>query len=280
MVISDTQISPQQLGRAAYGWTGEVWVRGTFPDLSAGRPVVAIVGARAASRSGMESAFTMAAGLTASGATIVSGGALGIDGAAHRGALSIAGGQTIVVLGTGVDVPYPRRHRALFDEIALHRGALISPFPYGTPPRTWHFPRRNGLIAALADGVVVVEAELRSGALGTAGEARRRGRRVMAVPGTPGCDALVLAGAFAVETADEVLRALAGERRKPTAAPIGDLSVALAACPLGHPLTVDEIALRSGLPPMVAHAALLRLSLLGRVARLSGERFQRLEQST
>jgi DNA processing protein len=264
-----------RIERLAPVHSGEVWLRGALPDLSGRRTAVAVVGARTATARGLEMARRIARGLAERGVVIISGGALGIDAAAHRGALE-AGGSTLAVLGTGVDVPYPARHRALFDSIIKAAGALVSPFPPGTGPRRWQFPRRNQLIAALAQGVVVVEAQARSGALGTAREARALGRCVMAVPGSAGCDVLAAGGAFAVETADEVVDALAGRRRE-RPRPDGDLGRVLAALAPPGVRTVEEVAASSGLPQPAAHAALLRLTLMGYVARLPGERYKLLE---
>jgi DNA processing protein len=142
---------------------------------------VAIVGSRAATTYGLAVAERLAADLAARGVTVVSGLARGIDSAAHRGALR-AGGRTIAVLGSGVDVIYPPENRRLADEIASH-GALVSQFGPGTRPLSGHFPARNRVIAGLALGVVVVEAAEKSGSLITAGLAGEMGREVMAVPG-------------------------------------------------------------------------------------------------
>ena len=148
---------------AALGWTRELQIRGTLDD----GPAVAIVGARAASGDGMANAHRLGRYLATRGVRVVSGGALGVDGAAHRGALA-GGGATTVVLGSGVDVAYPRRHAPLFAEVVDKGGALVSMFPLGTPPRAANFLRRNPLIAALADAEIVVEADVRSGSLSTA----------------------------------------------------------------------------------------------------------------
>ncbi|MDQ3370837.1 MAG: DNA-protecting protein DprA, partial [Myxococcota bacterium] len=161
-VVLTTGAFPRRL--AALGWTAPLHVRGAAPGDG---PAIAVVGSRAASGDGMERATQLAQHLAHRGVHVVSGGALGIDGAAHRGALA-GGGTTTVVLGTGVDVPYPRRHAPLFAQVVAHRGGLLSMLPDGTEPRPHTFPQRNGLIAALADAVVVVEADVRSGSLSTA----------------------------------------------------------------------------------------------------------------
>ncbi|HEY8517727.1 MAG TPA: DNA-processing protein DprA [Candidatus Binatia bacterium] len=172
-------------------------------------PAIAIVGARDATAYGLAFARSLARELAQAGLCVVSGLALGIDGAAHRGALD-AGGTTIAVLGTGTDILYPRAHRALRDEI-LARGAVVSELPPGTPPRREHFPQRNRIISGLALGVVVVEATLKSGSLVTAQHALEQGREVFAVPGpvtsarSRGPHALLKRGARLVESVDDVL---------------------------------------------------------------------------
>jgi len=179
------------------------------PDASGPAPV-AIVGSRKASGSGCGTARTMAATLAWAGHAVVSGGAFGIDAAAHEGALDAQAAPTFAFLGCGIDVVYPDRHAALFARIR-RSGCLISEFGPGVAPRKQQFPARNRLIAGLARAVVVVEAAPRSGALGTATLARRMGRIVLAVPGSPGTDALVRAGhAVAVQDAKDVQDALAG----------------------------------------------------------------------
>jgi DNA processing protein len=234
------------------------------------------VGARAATRRAVEIAHTIARDLAGRGITIVSGGALGVDAAAHRGALAAPGGRTIAVLGTGIDVPYPVRHRALYDQIVARGGAVISPFPPGTPPRPWQFPVRNRVLAALCDAVLVVEAGARSGSLSTARAARALRRLVLAVPSSPGTDALVLSGGFAIASADEVVHALHGKRRaRPR--PEGSLGQALDALGASDALSIEDLARKSGLSPVDAQIALARLALTGYVARLPGERYKRLE---
>ena len=173
---------------------------------------VAIVGSRAASGTGMERAHGLAKHLAAAGVHVVSGGALGIDGAAHRGALA-GGGTTTVVLGSGVDVPYPARHASLFEQVVAHGGALVSMLPRGTEPRPHTFPQRNPLIAALADVVIVVEADVKSGSLSTAKAARELGRIVAAWPGSPGCQRLLRGGAAIVDNVADVFAALDGAPR-------------------------------------------------------------------
>ncbi len=185
------------------------------PEVLAG-PSVAIVGARAATRPALAFARELAEALAREGRIVVSGGALGVDGAAHEGALA-AGGCTLVVLGTGVDVVYPARHAGLFERV-MERGALMSPFEDGALPAPWRFPRRNPLIAALGDATIVVEASLRSGSLGTAAAARELGRPLWARPGSSGCDALLARGeAHAALSMEQVVAALSGRSAASTA---------------------------------------------------------------
>jgi DNA processing protein len=234
-------------------------VRGQLPARS---PVVAVVGARAATVARMADATRLAGELTAAGAHVISGGALGIDGAAHRGALA-AGGTTTVVLGGGVDVPYPARHRGLFAAVVAAGGGLVSEFPAGTPPRAAHFLQRNLVIAALADVVVVVEAAARSGSLATAAHGRALGRLVTAFPGSPGCDRLLAAGAALGECAADVLGALAGAPRRPDAvAPDPRLMAVYGALAAARGVPdVDALARQTGLSVREIQRALTELEL-------------------
>lgn len=176
-------------------------------------PQLAIVGSRRSSRQGRENAFRMGRGLAQAGLAITSGGALGIDSASHEGALSVAGGISIGVLGTGIDVIYPRRNRALFDQL-VGQGALVSEFPPGTQPHRALFPQRNRLISGLSLGVLVVEAALRSGSLITARYALEQNRDVYAIPGSihnpgsEGCNSLIRQGAQLVTAPGDILDAL------------------------------------------------------------------------
>lgn len=177
-----------------------------------GERAVAIVGSRRASPQGCDNARHFARGLGDAGVAVVSGLAVGIDAAAHEGALETFGG-TCAVIGTGADIVYPTRHRALAEQIA-ERGLMLSAFPIGTPPRPEHFPRRNRLIAALARCTVVIEATTHSGSLITARLAGELGRDVLAVPGSihsphsQGCHVLIRDGATLVTSPDDVLEAL------------------------------------------------------------------------
>lgn len=184
-----------------------LFVEGHLDCLQA--PSLAIVGSRHASRQGQINAQDFAAALAAQGWTVVSGLAVGIDAAAHEGARQT--GRTVAVMGTGPDVVYPSSHRALATQIVDHGGALLTEWPVGTPPIASHFPRRNRLIAALAQGVLVVEAALRSGSLITARLANEMGREVFALPGSihapqsRGCHSLLKEGAKLVEGIEDLL---------------------------------------------------------------------------
>jgi DNA processing protein len=246
---------PQRL--AALGWTPELHVRGTLAAPPAGQSL-AIVGARAASRTSMERAHAIARHVAAHGVHVVSGGALGIDGAAHRGALA-GGGTTTVVLGSGVDVAYPARHAGLFAEVLSARGALVSMLPDGTLPRRGTFIARNPLIAALADVTLVIEADVKSGSMSTAAAARRQGRLVAASPGSRGCDRLLAGGAALVEDAADVLAALAGSPRY--AAPVvldGDAALVRDAL-LAGARGIDQIVRVTGLTVRAVLRALPQL---------------------
>ncbi|SDD13317.1 DNA protecting protein DprA [Cupriavidus sp. YR651] len=189
-----------------------LYVNGNPAMLS--RPGLGIVGARNATAQGTRDANTFASAFSAAGLSVVSGLALGIDAAAHAGALAGPGG-TVAVIGTGADIVYPARHHALAHQIVDAGGAIVSEFPLGTPGLPNHFPRRNRLIAALARGVLVVEAAERSGSLITARLASEIGREVFAIPGSihaelsRGCHKLIRQGAKLVESATDVFEEFA-----------------------------------------------------------------------
>ncbi|HET9623895.1 MAG TPA: DNA-processing protein DprA [Kofleriaceae bacterium] len=211
-------------------------------------PAVAIVGARAASRLGLDRAHALARHLGGRHVEVVSGGAIGIDGAAHRGALAGAG-TTTVVLGSGVDVLYPARHAPLFHDVLDRGGRVVSLVPDGTQPRPGMFPRRNQLIAALADVVIVVEADVKSGSLSTAAAARRFGRIVAAYPGSRGCERLLAAGAAIIEDTTDAELALAGTPRHRTSTPrtIDPIEAQVIEAIANGAVGVDEIVHRTGL---------------------------------
>lgn len=274
-----------------------LWVHGDIGLLS--DPQLAIVGTRRPTRSGRDDAHAFAGGLAAHGLAITSGLALGVDGAAHAGALA-AGGRTLAVLGTGLDRVYPARHRDLAHAIADAQGALISEFPLGMPPLAENFPRRNRIIAGLSLGVLVVEAALQSGSLITARLAAEQGREVFALPGsihnplTRGCHALIREGAKLVETADEILGELAphlhAALRTPLPAPAAEAAAASLPTPgqldddyrnlldsMGNdPSSVDLLVQRSGLTAEVVSSMLLILELDGYVSSAPGGLFVRL----
>lgn len=244
---------------------------------------VALVGARLPDEYGDAMAGAMAADLARAGVSVVSGGAQGVDGAAHRGALD-AGGHTVAVMGCGLDHAYPAGHRGLFDRIVASGGALLSEYDDDVHPERWTFPERNRIVAALCDAVVVVRAGARSGALITAGWARRLGIPLMAVPGEVGHPlsagplALLKAGARPVGSAEDVLDGLGLASRAPAAPaepePDGEAGAVLRA--LGRRARhADELARETGLGSGAALAALLSLELEGLVEQRPGLLFRR-----
>jgi DNA processing protein len=250
-----------------------------------GAESLAIVGSRNPTPQGKENARAFAAHLSRSGLTIVSGMALGIDGAAHAGGLE-GDAATIAVVGTGLDRVYPRRHLDLAHRIAAD-GLIVSEYALGTPPLTEHFPQRNRIIAGLSRGTLVVEAALQSGSLITARLATEAGREVFAIPGSihspqsRGCHALIRQGAKLVERAEDVLEELrlpsapAASPPGPAEEPAARGDPLLAA--LGFdPVTVDALVARTGMAPAEIQIRLLDLELEGRVTRLPGQLFQRL----
>lgn len=268
-------------------------VRGNIAFLSERN--IAMVGARNASANGRALAEAIARDLGKAGFVVPSGLARGIDAAAHKGALATG---TVAVLAGGIDVCYPPEHRALFDAVAA-QGALVAELPPGTEPLARHFPRRNRIISGLAEGVVVVEAALRSGSLITARLAGEQGREVFAVPGSPldprchGSNNLIRQGAALTESAEDVLRALSGRRISPAPAmALAEPDLAPLAPPaeadsdkartllIEHlspsPTAVDELVRQTDLPPALVASALLELELAGRIERHPGNRVARL----
>ncbi|MEO8835686.1 MAG: DNA-processing protein DprA [Caldimonas sp.] len=259
-------------------------------------PAIAIVGSRNPTPQGLENARAFAAHLSGAGWVVVSGLALGVDGAAHEGALSGSAG-TIAVVGTGLDRVYPSRHRGLAQRIADH-GLLISEFAIGTPALKENFPIRNRIIAGLARGTLVVEAALQSGSLITARLAAEAGREVFAIPGSihspqsRGCHALIKQGAKLVDSAADIVDELptlpgAAAARAGKRAAAGTPASAHAR-PAEHPLLealgfdpvgLDALIARTGQSAAELSARLLDLELQGRVARLPGQRFQRIERA-
>lgn len=270
-----------------------LWLRGDLTALNA--TAVAVVGSRAGTAYACEVSRGLGADLAARGVSVVSGLARGVDSAAHRGVLA-AGGRTIAVLGSGVDVVYPPEHAGLADEIAV-RGLLVSELPPATTPRPAYFPLRNRLISGLSRAVVVVEASERSGSLITARLALEQGRDVMAVPGNVltgrnrGAHALLKDGARIVETADDVVEELglpvggaagaAGGAGPREGAGSGDApDPVLRHMDAGEVYGVDDLAARSGLDSASLLARLTDLELRGRIARAGGGRFVRVGMVT
>jgi DNA processing protein len=242
---------------------------------------LAIVGSRSATPQGIHNAEAFAKSLSDAGLCIISGLAHGIDAAAHRGALRGPGGS-IAVVGTGLDKVYPAANRDLAHALAQH-GTLISEFQLGTPPLAANFPRRNRLISGMSLGCLVVEASLQSGSLITARLALEQGREVFAIPGSihapqsKGCHALLKQGAKLVETAQDILEELGGQRVTPAqrAAPAGPDSALLEH--LGFdPVDADTLSVRCGLTVGELSAMLLTLELDGRISVLPGGLYQRI----
>lgn len=281
-----------------------LYVRGELPAAPAA-PAVAVVGSRRATVYGREAAGLFGRGLAAAGVVVVSGFARGVDAAAHRGALA-GGGDTVAVLGCGVDVDYPRGQRRLAAEVAGH-GALISELPCGSAPRPWHFPVRNRIIAALASTTLVVQAAPRSGSLITARLALELGRDVFAVPGSIfderslGTHALLADGAGVARHPRDLVeslpdrerrwlerRAAAGEGgggpaagageaapEEPPGAPTGLAGRLLAQLTPGEPRPPEPLAEVCGAPVERVLAALLELELGGWVRRFAGPAWSR-----
>lgn len=258
-----------------------LFARGSVTAFS--QPAVAMVGTRAATRYGLGVAEAMAKGLAGSGITVVSGGAVGIDAAAHRAAAGA--GCTVAVLGCGLDVPYPSGNQALF-EIVAQNGMMVSEFALGARPESWRFPARNRIISGLSRATVVVEAAEKSGAIITAGLAGNQGREVMAVPGpvnspkSRGCHALIRDGATLVENAEQVLETLGwGVVEKAAAAPPTpelpmDQGVLLLALRDGQK-HLDELTSECGLSSAQAGAAVTLLEMRGLIRRTPGNYYVR-----
>lgn len=263
-----------------------LYVQGQLEALNHPR-LLAMVGSRNPTPQGEGNAREFARALAQADFCIVSGLALGIDGAAHSGALE-GGGTTVAVVGTGLDTVYPKRHEALARRIAA-QGALVSEYPLGTPPRAENFPQRNRIIAGLSQGTLVVEAAVRSGSLITARCAAEQGREVFAIPGSihapqsRGCHALIRQGAKLVESAQDILEDLhlTGPAEAPSlpSAPSDEGGGGLLTAMGFDPVGLDALQARTGLDTATLQAQLLELELEGRVGRLPGGLFQRTGQS-
>lgn len=247
-------------------------------------PQIAIVGTRSPTPQGKHHAFRLAEELVGCGLTVTSGLALGIDGEAHKGALS-GKGVTVAVVATGLDRVYPERHRSLAEAISSN-GLLVSEFPLGTQPRPGHFPRRNRIISGLSHGVLVVEADIKSGSLITARLANEQGREVFAMPGpvnnpcTRGCHSLIREGATLVESVEHILQELTG--------PLGcwqpvpskehdELPETGSECEkqvlnaMGFEAChTDDVVLRTGLSSQKVAGILLDLELAGKIVSVPG----------
>jgi DNA processing protein len=251
---------------------------GDRPDAFS-RPRVAIVGTRAATPAGLADARELGATLARAGITIVSGLAIGIDGAAHEGALG-AGGLTVGVVATGLDVVYPRRHGTLFARVREH-GLVVGEHDFGVQPLPWRFPIRNRIIAALADAVVVVEATTAGGARITANYAGDYGRPLFALPGSRrnpaavGCNELIAEGAIPVLDPTCILVALgqggiAPGDWEPAPEPEDPDQRAVLRALAGHAASIDELARGAALPIARLGAALRALEHAGRIERKRG----------
>jgi DNA processing protein len=273
-----------------------LFARGRLEELAGHGPRVAVVGTRRCTRYGWDVAHHLGTALAGEGVAVVSGLAAGIDGAAHRGALDAAARQPaaapIGVVGTGLDVAYPRSNRGLWDEVSA-AGVLVGEAPLGTRPARWRFPARNRIIAALAEAVVVVESAAHGGALHTVDEAEQRGRTVLAVPGpitspaSVGTNLLLRDAALPVCDVDDVLCAIGrapsrphGDPRGSTAGPEGDPDANAVLDALGWtPATLDAVVAASGLPLGRAAAAVARLERAGFVvAEAGGGRWERAQR--
>jgi DNA processing protein len=262
-----------------------LYVKGNAQLLN--QPSIALVGSRNATAQGNNNAEAFARALSQAGLTVVSGLALGIDAAAHRGALN-GRGSTVAVIGTGADRIYPASNAGLAHGIA-ESGAIISEFALGTPATAYNFPRRNRLISGLSRGVLVVEAAIGSGSLITARMALEQGREVFAIPGSihsplaKGCHQLIKQGAKLVESAEDILEELSWNTASPR--PVSpaqqpeeqDEASRLLSTMGFDPVDPDTLCTRAGLTADSLFAMLTVLELEGRVERLPGGRLQRIQ---
>ena len=250
-------------------------------------PTIAMVGSRSATPQGEKNAENFAESLCNQGLCVVSGMALGIDGASHRGAIK-ANGATIAVVGTGLDIVYPAKHRDLAHKIA-ERGLIISEFPLGTPSKAQNFPRRNRLISGLSLGCLVVEANIDSGSLITARLSAEQGREVFAIPGsihspvTKGCHQLIKQGAKLVENVQDILEELKNilPRISPSGL-MGNLESnpsepnAVLDCMGFDPVNFESLRSLSGLTTEALSSMLMVLELESKITTLAGGQYQRL----
>ncbi|WP_052185051.1 DNA-processing protein DprA [Methylotenera sp. N17] len=267
-----------------------LYAKGQLDCLS--MPCLAVVGSRNATPQGEKNAEDFAENLSRHGLCIVSGMALGIDGAAHRGALK-ANAPTIAVVGTGLDIVYPAKHRDLAHRI-VNRGLIISEFPLGTPSKAQNFPRRNRIISGLSIGCLVIEANLDSGSLITARQAAEQGREVFAIPGSihspvaKGCHQLIKQGAKLVESTEDILseiQPILPLQPHFNTSPIGPLPERANASPEANtvldsmgvdPIHFDVLLTATGLTVSALSTMLTLLELDGKISPLHGGKFQRL----
>jgi DNA processing protein len=273
------------------------WELGHWPERT-----LAVVGSRNPTPQGIANAHAFSRDLAQRGICVVSGLALGIDGAAHEGSLSVArsGVRTVAVVGTGLDRVYPAQHRALAHQIAQH-GVLLSEYHLGTPPLAANFPKRNRLLCGLSQGVLVVEAALQSGSLITARLGADQGIEVFAIPGSihspqaKGCHALIRQGAKLVESAQDILEELplwqtpgsspvAANVQSATAVSTPEAPTQTVDCPVllamgFDPVRLEALQVRTGWAVGPLQARLMELELSLRVARLPGGLFQRCVQA-
>ena len=264
-----------------------LYIRGNPGLLSL--PQLAIVGSRNPTPAGSENARAFARSLVAGGLTVTSGFALGIDAAAHQGAID-GGGSTIAVVGTGLDRVYPASHHELAHQV-VQSGAIVSEFPLGTPPLRQNFPRRNRIISGLSLGTLVVEAALRSGSLITARLAIEQGREVFAIPGSihsplsKGCHRLIRQGAKLVETANDIIEelgALVSTLKQVSEGDVPSQTIkrtsenALLEYLGFDPIDIDTLVERSGLTPEAISSMLLDMELAGEIKSCAGGKYQRI----
>ena len=268
-----------------------IFRRGSFPALSTpATPAVAMVGTRRCSPTGRSFATELGAGLAAAGVTVVSGLALGVDGAAHRGALTSGGAPPVGVVGSGLDVIYPKGNADLWEKMAA-AGTLITEAPLGAEPEAWRFPARNRLLAALADVVVVVESKEAGGSMHTVEQAIRRGVTVMAVPGSvrnpaaAGANRLISEGCPPACSVDDVLTALGLATEARPAAPadpvpptppatLSEFQRQVLDAVDDEPVTLDRLVARVGAAPPEVLVAADELVALGLLARDGGKLVQ------
>lgn len=279
-VSLDDPLYPEML-REIYDAPAVFYVKGDIQPQD--KYSIAIVGSRKLTHYGRSAAENLSEDLASMGFTIVSGLARGVDSLSHKGALK-AGGRTIAVLGSGIDVPYPPENKTLMDNIA-GSGCVISEFPLGTPPDKENFPKRNRLVSGLSLGVLVVEAAADSGALITARYALEQGREVFAVPGnitsgnSEGTNDLIKKGAVLVQKATDIIEELAPvlkgfiRLKDKVKIEVSDEEKTLCNLLSGEPKQIDMISRESGLPASAVLAILLGLELKGAVKQITGKRF-------